>query len=95
MLGDLPEVEIRRGIEWVGGALWHGAWKQDGSCGAAGGEDRGASLRRVEDGSGAVLQEVNLEGRWNVSGTGVDAQGRLWCGGGGDGGIRAVRLPRA
>jgi hypothetical protein len=77
------------GIEWIGGALWHGAWQRSGKEGP----DVGARLRRVDADSGKVLQEVALEGNWQISGTGVDAAGRLWCGGGNGGGIRAVRLP--
>jgi sugar lactone lactonase YvrE len=91
---ELASDRFVTGIEWIGGALWHGAWQQNGACADAGGEDVGASLRRVEEDTGTVLQEVGFDGRWNVSGTGVDARGRLWCGGGGNGGIRAVRLPR-
>lgn len=77
------------GIEWIGGALWPGAWERSGSES----NDVAARLRRVDAESGAVLQEVAVEGQWMISGTGVDAAGRLWCGGGGRGGIRAVRLP--
>lgn len=86
---ELASERFVTGIEWISGALWHGAWERSGSAGS----DVGASLRRVDAESGAVLQEVAVEGQWPISGTGVDAAGRLWCGGGGRGGIRAVRLP--
>ena len=42
--------------------------------------------------SWGVLEVVDVEGGWKVSGTGLDAEGRLWCGGSSGGGIRAVRL---
>lgn len=86
---ELSSDRFVTGIEWIGGALWHGAWERTGKEGG----DVGARLRRVDTESGAVLQEVAVEGQWTISGTGVDAAGRLWCGGGGRGGIRAVRLP--
>jgi sugar lactone lactonase YvrE len=99
VIKELASDRFVTGIEWIGGALWHGAWEQSGEgCGGAEGgaverEDVCARLRRVDEESGAVLQEVAVEGDWVISGTGVDAQGRLWCGGSGRGGIRAVRLP--
>jgi outer membrane protein assembly factor BamB len=89
VIKELSSDRFVTGIEWIGGALWHGAWERTGSEGP----DVGARLRRLDAESGKVLQEVAVEGNWQISGTGVDAAGRLWCGGGGRGGIRAVRLP--
>jgi outer membrane protein assembly factor BamB len=86
---ELSSDRFVTGIEWIGGALWHGAWERP----TTEGDDVGARLRRLDAESGKVLQEVAVEGNWQISGTGVDSAGRLWCGGGARGGIRAVRLP--
>lgn len=95
---ELASDRLVTGVEWINGQLWHGAWERQqegkGESGCeSGGESVGASLRRVDAESGAVQQEVSVEGDWKISGTGVDAAGRLWCGGSSGGGIRAVRLP--
>lgn len=83
---ELTTDRLVTGIEWVEGELWHGAWER---------RERpvGASLRRIDAESGAVTEELAMPDDWSVSGTGVDAEGRIWCGGSRDGGLRAVRKP--
>jgi streptogramin lyase len=75
------------GVAWIDGQLWHGAWGRDE-------EPYDARLRRVDAESGAVLEELRMPDDWSVSGTGVDAEDRIWCGGSHGGGLRAVRRPR-
>lgn len=87
VLGTLDSDCFVTGIEWIQGELWHGAWTGDKSD-----EKRQTSLRRLDPNSGEVTRELRLEDDWTVSGTGVDRDGRLWCGGSYGGGLRAVRL---
>lgn len=89
VIKELASDRFVTGVEWLGGGLWHGAWERSHLDGG----DVGARLRCVDADSGAVLREVGVEGQWQISGTGADASGRLWCGGGERGGLRAVRIP--
>lgn len=72
------------GVSWVDGELWHGTWE---------GED--SEIRRIDAGSGAVLERLALPQGVGVSGLESDGAGLFYCGGGGSGRIRAVRRPRA
>lgn len=72
------------GIAWNGEELWHGCWD-------AADEPAQTSVRRVDPESGAVLEELRFDDAFGVSGLAADEEGRLWCGGGFAGGLRAVR----
>lgn len=74
------------GVAFLGEELWHGAWDAER-------EPAEASLRRLDVESGDVLETLELPSSIEVSGVGVDAEGRFWCGGGYGGGVRAVRRP--
>lgn len=71
------------GVSWVEGELWHGA-RNDDAC----------EVRRVDPGSGEVLEALEMPDGLTVSGLESDGGDRLFCGGGPSGTVRAVRRPR-
>jgi glutamine cyclotransferase len=71
------------GVTWVDGELWHGTWEGDDS-----------DIRRIDPGSGAVLERLQMPGGTAVSGLESDGADLFYCGGGPSGKIRAVRRPR-
>ena len=82
----LRTIESRRfvtGVTWVDGELWHGTWEGDES-----------DLRRVEPGTGEVLETLEMPPGVSVSGLESDGGDRFFCGGGRTGKVRVVRRPR-
>jgi glutamine cyclotransferase len=82
----LRTIESRRfvtGVTWVDGELWHGTWEGDES-----------DLRRVEPGTGEVLETLQMPPGVSVSGLESDGGDRFFCGGGRSGKVRAVRRPK-
>ena len=71
------------GVTWVDGELWHGTWEDDES-----------DLRRVDPGTGEVLERVEMPEGVGVSGLESDGGDRFYCGGGKSGKLRVVRRPR-
>ena len=71
------------GVTWVDGELWHGTWEGDES-----------DLRRVDPGTGEVLESLELPPGVGVSGLESDGRDQFFCGGGRSGKVRAVRRPR-
>ena len=71
------------GVTWVEGELWHGTWEGDAS-----------ELRRIDPGTGEVLERLEMPAGVKVSGLESDGKDRFFCGGGNSGKIRAVRRPR-
>jgi glutamine cyclotransferase len=71
------------GVTWVDGELWHGTWEGDES-----------DVRRVDSGTGDVLERIEMPPGSGVSGLESDGADRFFCGGGGSGTVRAVRRPR-
>ncbi len=71
------------GVTWVEGELWHATWEADES-----------DLRRVDPGTGEVLESLELPQGINVSGLESDGRDRFFCGGGKSGKVRAVRRPK-
>lgn len=71
------------GVTWVDGELWHGA--SDGEA---------SEVRRVEPGTGEVLETLEMPSGVTVSGVESDGGDRFLCGGGSSGTVRAVRRPR-
>jgi glutamine cyclotransferase len=71
------------GVTWVQGALWHGIW-----------DDAGSELRRIDAGTGEVLERLEMPPGTGVSGLEADGAERLYCGGGEGGKVRAVRRPK-
>jgi glutamine cyclotransferase len=71
------------GVTWVDGELWHATWEGDES-----------ELRRVDPGTGEVLERLEMPTGNGVSGLESDGGDRFFCGGGKTGTVRAVRRPR-
>ena len=71
------------GVTWVDGELWHGTWEGDES-----------DLRRVDSGTGEVLETLEMPPGVGVSGLESDGGDQFFCGGGRSGKVRAVRRPR-
>jgi len=70
------------GVTWVDGELWHGTWEGDES-----------DVRRIDPGSGEVLERLEMPCGVNVSGLESNGADLFYCGGGRSGRIRAVRRP--
>lgn len=70
------------GVTWVDGELWHGTWEAEES-----------DLRRIDPGSGAVLERLEMPAGAGISGLESDGGDRFYCGGGNSGKLRAVRRP--
>jgi len=68
------------GVTWVDGELWHGTWENEES-----------ELRRIDPRTGEVKEQLDLPAGVNVSGLESDGADLFYCGGGGNGKLRAVR----
>jgi outer membrane protein assembly factor BamB len=71
------------GVTWVDGELWHGTWEGDQS-----------EIRRVDPGSGKVLERLTMPEGVGVSGLESDGADLFYAGGGATGKVRAVRRPK-
>jgi glutamine cyclotransferase len=71
------------GVTWVDGELWHGTWESEQS-----------EIRRVDPGSGKVLERLEMPADAGLSGLESDGNDRFFCGGGPSGKLRAVRRPK-
>jgi glutamine cyclotransferase len=71
------------GVTWVEGELWHGTWQGDES-----------DVRRIDPGTGEVLERLELPQGACVTGLESDGEGLFYCGGGPTGKVRAVKRPR-
>jgi len=71
------------GVTWVDGELWHGTWEGEES-----------DIRRIDPGSGAVLERLGMPPGTGVSGMESDGADLFYCGGGSSGKVRAVRRPK-
>ncbi|WP_437336457.1 glutamine cyclotransferase [Sorangium sp. So ce296] len=72
------------GVSWVDGELWHGAQEGEES-----------EIRRVDPGSGEVLDRLEMPEGVAVTGLEGDRKDLFFCGGGTSGKVRAVRRPTA
>jgi hypothetical protein len=70
------------GVTWVDGELWHGTW-----------QDEKSDVRRIDPGTGEVLERLDMPAGTYVSGLESDGRDRFFCGGGGSGKVRVVRRP--
>ncbi len=70
------------GVTWVDGELWHATWEGEES-----------DLRRVDPGTGEVLERIDMPPGVGVSGLESDGGDQFFCGGGKSGKVRAVRRP--
>lgn len=71
------------GVTWVAGELWHGTSENDES-----------ELRRVDPGTGEVLEILEMPPGVTVSGLESDGGDQFFCGGSRSGKVRAVRRPK-
>jgi glutamine cyclotransferase len=71
------------GVTWVDGELWHATWEGDES-----------ELRRIDAGTGEVLESLEMPPGTGVSGLESDGGQQFFCGGGRSGKVRVVRLPK-
>ena len=71
------------GVTWVEGELWHGTWEGDES-----------DIRRIDPGSGAVIERLQMPAGTAVSGLESDGADLFYCGGGSSGKVRAVKRPK-
>ncbi len=71
------------GVAWVEGELWHATSEGDES-----------ELRRIDPGTGEVLEQLDMPRGMNISGLESDGGDRFFCGGQKSGKIRVVRRPR-
>jgi glutamine cyclotransferase len=71
------------GVTWVEGELWHATWEADQS-----------ELRRLDPGTGEVLESVEMPAGVGISGLESNGKDQFFCGGGNSGKVRAVRRPK-
>jgi glutamine cyclotransferase len=71
------------GVTWADGELWHGTLEGDES-----------DLRRIDAGTGEVLEQLDMPAGAGVSGLEYDGRDQFFCGGGPSGKVRAVRRTR-
>ncbi|HKR41658.1 MAG TPA: glutamine cyclotransferase [Paraburkholderia sp.] len=83
ILRTLESSRFVTGVTWVDGELWHGTWEGDES-----------DLRRIDPGTGEVLEQLDMPPGTAVSGLESDGGEQFFCGGGNSGKIRAVRRPK-
>jgi glutamine cyclotransferase len=83
LLRSIPCTRFVTGVTWVDGELWHGTWEEDKS-----------DLRRIDPGTGEVLEQLDMPADTGVSGLESNGDDRFYCGGGSSGKVRAVRRPR-
>ncbi|MCP3722694.1 glutamine cyclotransferase [Paraburkholderia sp. CNPSo 3272] len=83
ILRTLESSRFVTGVTWVDGELWHGTWEGDAS-----------DLRRIDPGTGEVLEQLDMPPGTAVSGLESDGGEQFFCGGGNSGKIRAVRRPK-
>jgi glutamine cyclotransferase len=71
------------GVTWVDGELWHGTLEGDES-----------DLRRIDPGTGEILEQLDMPAGAAITGLECDGRDHFYCGGAGSGKVRAVRRPR-
>ncbi|WP_119389226.1 Vgb family protein [Taklimakanibacter lacteus] len=71
------------GVSWVEGELWHATWEGDES-----------EVRRIDPGTGEVLESLQMPAGAGVSGLESDGADRFYCGGGESGKVRAIKRPK-
>jgi glutamine cyclotransferase len=71
------------GVTWVEGELWHATWEGDES-----------ELRRIDAGTGEVLESLEMPPGTGISGLESDGGQQFFCGGGRSGKVRVVRRPK-
>jgi glutamine cyclotransferase len=81
ILRTIESSRVVTGVTWIDGELWHGTWEGDES-----------DIRRIDAGTGKVLDKLDLPAGAGASG--LEAHGdRFFCGGGDSGTVRVIRRP--
>ncbi len=83
ILRTIDSKRIVTGVTWIDGELWHGTWEGDGS-----------DVRRINPGTGEVLEKLEMPPGMGVSGLESDGGDLFFCGGGASGKVRTIRRPR-
>src|SRR5437764_1134077 len=81
---DGQRVWFVTGVTWVDGELWHGTW-----------QDEASDVRRIDPGTGKVLERLEMPAGTGVSGLESDGNDRFFCGGGNSGRVTSIRRPRS
>ena len=71
------------GVTWLDGELWHATWEGEQS-----------ELRRIDPGTGEVLEKLDMPPGVIISGLESDGGDQFFCGGGTSGKVRTVRRPK-
>jgi glutamine cyclotransferase len=71
------------GVTWLDGELWHATWESEQS-----------ELRRLDPGTGEVLEKLDMPPGVIISGLESDGGDQFFCGGGTSGKVRTVRRPK-
>src|SRR5262245_54770520 len=71
------------GVSWVDGELWHATWEGDES-----------DLRRIDPGTGEVLEKLDMPPGVGVSGLESDGGDLFYCGGGASAKVRDRKSTR-
>ncbi len=80
ILRTLESNRFVTGVTWLDSELWHGTWEGDTS-----------TLRRINERTGEVLEELEMPAGMMVSGVESDGVNQFFCGGGGSGKLRVVK----
>jgi len=83
ILRTIESNRVVTGVTWIEGELWHGTWEGDES-----------EVRRVDPGTGQVLERLEMPPGVGVSGLESDGGDRFFCGGGSSGKVRTIRRPK-
>jgi glutamine cyclotransferase len=83
ILRTIESNRVVTGVTWIEGELWHGTWEGEES-----------DVRRVDPGTGEVLERLEMPPGVGVSGLESDGGDQFFCGGGRSGKVRAVRRPK-
>lgn len=84
ILSTIESDRFVTGVTWVEGELWHATLEEDAS-----------EIRRVDVGTGEVLERVELSPGLGVSGLEFDGAQGFFCGGAGSGKVRRVRRDKS
>jgi hypothetical protein len=83
ILRTIESNRVVTGVAWIDNELWHATWEGEES-----------ELRRVDPGTGEVLERLGMPPGVGVSGLESDGSDQFFCGGGSSGKVRAVRRPK-
>ena len=83
ILHTIETTRFVTGVAWVDGELWHGTL-----------DDNESEVRRIDPGTGEVLERIEMPPGVGVSGLESDGRNQFYCGGERSGKVRVVRRPK-